>query len=136
MALEPGTRLGPYEVLGLLGSGGMGEVYRARDPRLERGVAIKVLPEEIADRKHLRHFEHEARAAGALNHPNVLAVYDVGTHEGVPYVVSELSSTGSRVPCADLPGERDVQGIHCRGQEVRAELRRSPGEWLMRERAR
>ena len=90
MALEAGSRLGPYEVVGLLGSGGMGEVYRARDPRLEREVAIKVLPEEIADPKRLHRFEQEARAAGALNHPNVLAVYDVGTHEGAPYVVSEL----------------------------------------------
>src|SRR5262245_53787747 len=68
----------------------MGEVYRARDPRLEREVAIKVLPEDVADRKHLHRFEQEARAAGALNHPSVLAVYDVGTHQGAPYVVSEL----------------------------------------------
>ena len=90
MALEAGSRLGPYEVVGLLGSGGMGEVYRARDPRLEREVAIKVLPGEVADRTHLRRFEQEARAAGALNHPNVLAVHDVGTHQGAPYVVSEL----------------------------------------------
>ena len=90
MALEAGSRLGPYEVVGLLGSGAMGEVYRARDPRLEREVAIKVLPEEIADRMHLRRFEQEARAAGALNHPNILAVYDVGTHQSAPYVVSEL----------------------------------------------
>jgi eukaryotic-like serine/threonine-protein kinase len=90
MTLESGSRLGPYEVVGLLGSGGMGEVYRARDPRLEREVAIKVLPEEVADPKQLRRFEQEARAAGALNHPNVLAVYDVGTHDGTLYVVSEL----------------------------------------------
>jgi len=74
MALETGSRLGPYEVVGLLASGAMGEVYRARDARLEREVAIKVLPEEIADRRHLLRFEQEARAAGALNHPNVLAV--------------------------------------------------------------
>ena len=90
MALEAGSRLGPYEVVGLLGSGGMGEVYRARDPRLEREVAIKVLPDKIADPKRLRRFEQEARAAGALNHPNVVAVHDIGTHEGAPYVVSEL----------------------------------------------
>ena len=90
MALETGSRLGPYEVVGLLGSGGMGEVYRARDPRLERDVAIKVLPEQVADPKQLRRFEQEARAAGALNHPSVLAVYDVGTQDGAPYVVSEL----------------------------------------------
>jgi TolB-like protein len=90
MALEAGSRLGPYEVVGLLGSGGMSEVYRARDPRLGREVAIKVLPVAIADRKRLGRFEQEARAAGGLNHPNVLAVYDVGTHNGAPFVVSEL----------------------------------------------
>jgi TolB-like protein/Flp pilus assembly protein TadD len=90
VALEAGSRLGPYEVVGLLGSGGMGEVYRARDPRLEREVAIKILPDKIADPKRLSRFEREARAAGALNHPNVLAVYDIGTHQGAPYVVSEL----------------------------------------------
>ena len=90
MALETGSRLGPYEIVGLLASGAMGEVYRARDPRLEREVAIKVLLEEVADRKQLGRFEQEARAAGALNHPNVLAVHDVGTHDGTPYVVSEL----------------------------------------------
>ena len=90
MSFDPRYRLGPYEIVGLLGRGGMGEVYRARDPRLGREVAIKVLPHEIADRKNLRRFEQEARAAGALNHPSVLAVHDVGTHDGVPYVVSEL----------------------------------------------
>jgi eukaryotic-like serine/threonine-protein kinase len=90
MALQAGSRLGPYSVVGLLGLGGMGEVYRARDPRLDREVAIKVLPDEIADPRRLRRFEQEARTAGALNHPNVLAVYDVGTHEGALYVVSEL----------------------------------------------
>ncbi len=91
MALEPGSRLGPYEVLAPLGAGGMGEVYRARDPRLGREVAIKVLPEALrTDPDRLRRFEQEASAASALNHPNVLAVLDVGTHDGVPYVVSEL----------------------------------------------
>jgi Tol biopolymer transport system component len=91
MPLEPGARLGPYEVLAPLGAGGMGEVYRARDPRLGRDVAIKVLPEALrSDPERLRRFEQEARAASALNHPNVLVVLDVGTHEGVPYVVSEL----------------------------------------------
>jgi serine/threonine protein kinase len=78
MALEAGSRLGPYEVVDRLSSSAMGEVYRGRDPRLEREVAIKVLREEIADRVHLRRFGQEARAAGTLNHPNVLAVYDVG----------------------------------------------------------
>jgi Tol biopolymer transport system component len=83
--------LGPYEILDLLGAGGMGQVYRARDPRLGRVVAVKILPSSFsADAKRLRRFEQEARAAGMLNHPNVLAIYDVGTHEGSPYLVSEL----------------------------------------------
>jgi len=90
MPLEPGSRLGPYEILARLGSGGMSEVYRARDPRLGRDVALKILPGQIVDRSRLRRFEQEARAAGALNHPNVLAVHDVGVHEGGPYLVSEL----------------------------------------------
>jgi eukaryotic-like serine/threonine-protein kinase len=91
MTLAPGNHLGPYEILAPLGAGGMGEVYRARDPRLGREVAIKVLPPEFAkDASRLSRFEHEAKTAGALNHPNLLAVYDVGTHEGAPYLVSEL----------------------------------------------
>jgi len=90
MRLEVGSRLGPYEVVAPLGSGGMGEVYRARDPRLGREVAIKVLREATSDRARLRRFEQEARAVGALSHPNVVAVHDVGTHEGAAYLVSEL----------------------------------------------
>ena len=91
MRLAAGTRLGRHEVLGLVGAGAMGEVYRARDPRLGRDVAIKVLPAEVgADPDRLRRFEEEARAVAALNHPNILTVHDVGTHEGVPYVVTEL----------------------------------------------
>jgi serine/threonine protein kinase len=92
MSLASGVRLGAYEIIALIGSGGMGEVYRARDPRLERDVAVKVLPAALAgDAERLRRFEQEARAAAALNHPNILAVHDVGGAEsGVPYVVSEL----------------------------------------------
>src|SRR5512138_1941643 len=91
MPLTRGTRLGPYEITTLLGAGGMGEVYRARDSRLGRDVAIKVLPASFSqDADRLRRFEHEARAAGVLNHPNITAVYDIGTHEGSPYVVEEL----------------------------------------------
>lgn len=91
MALAPGARLGPYEVLSVLGSGGMGEVYRARDPRLRRDVAIKVLPAAFStDADRLHRFEQEARAAAALNHPNLLAVYDIGTDAGIPFIVSEL----------------------------------------------
>src|SRR3989449_2321277 len=91
MTLGSGTRLGPYEIVAPLGSGGMGEVYRARDPRLARDVAIKVLPADFsAEPDRLYRFELEARAAAALNHPNILAVFDIGMHDGAPYIVSEL----------------------------------------------
>ncbi len=91
MTLSAGSRLGPYEVLAPIGAGGMGEVYRARDERLKRDVAIKVLPPSFSsDADRLRRFELEAQAAGGLNHPNITAVYDIGTHEGAPYVVQEL----------------------------------------------
>jgi eukaryotic-like serine/threonine-protein kinase len=91
MALGPGSRLGPYEILSPLGSGGMGEVYRARDPRLGRDVAIKVLPASFSsDADRLKRFEQEARAAGILSHPNITIVYDISSHDGAPYVVQEL----------------------------------------------
>ena len=91
MPLASGSKLGPYEIVAPLGAGGMGEVYRAQDPRLGRDVAIKVLPASFSgDLDRLRRFEQEARAASALNHPNILAVYDIGTHEGAPYLVTEL----------------------------------------------
>ena len=90
MTLNPGSRIGPYEIVGPLGAGGMGEVYRARDARLGRDVAIKVLPATLAsDAERLRRFEIEARAVAALNHPNILSIHDIGTHEGTPYLVSE-----------------------------------------------
>src|SRR5580698_7848653 len=101
MSLSSGARLGPYEIVAPLGAGGMGEVYRARDTRLKREVAIKVLPAGISsDPDRLRRFEQEALATAALNHPNILAVFDIGTQdigtqdagtqEGAPYLVSEL----------------------------------------------
>jgi eukaryotic-like serine/threonine-protein kinase len=91
VSLSAGTKLGPYEILSPLGAGGMGEVYRARDPRLTRDVAIKVLPTSFSqDGDRLKRFEQEARAAGVLNHPNITAVYDFGTHDGAPYIVTEL----------------------------------------------
>jgi serine/threonine protein kinase len=91
LTLSAGTRLGPYEILSAIGAGGMGEVYRAKDPRLGRDVAVKVLPASFSnDPDRLRRFEQEARAAGILNHPNITAVYDVGTVDGSPYVVTEL----------------------------------------------
>ena len=91
MTLTAGTCLGVYQITGLIGVGGMGEVYRARDTRLNRDVAVKVLPEEfVGDRERLKRFEQEARAAAALSHPNVLVVHDVGVEGRIPYVVTEL----------------------------------------------
>ena len=91
MPLAAGTKIGPYEVVAPLGAGGMGEVYRARDPRIGRDVAVKVLPTAFSqDPERLRRFEQEARSAGKINHPNILAIYDIGTHDGAPYLVSEL----------------------------------------------
>ncbi|HVG69396.1 MAG TPA: protein kinase [Vicinamibacterales bacterium] len=91
MPLTTGARLGAYEILGPLGAGGMGEVYRARDNRLQRVVAIKVLPAAFAgDPERLARFEQEARAAAGLNHPNILAVHDLGQHDGAPFIVTEL----------------------------------------------
>jgi eukaryotic-like serine/threonine-protein kinase len=91
MPLTTTSTLGPYEIRAEIGAGGMGEVYRAHDTRLGRDVAIKVLPAHFSsDPDRLRRFEQEARAAAALNHPNILAVHQLGTYEGMPYLVSEL----------------------------------------------
>ena len=89
--LSPGDRLGPYEIVGPLDAGGMGQVYRARDSRLRRDVAVKVLHSHVAATpEHVERLGREARAAGGLNHPNIVAVFNVGTQGGAPYVVSEL----------------------------------------------
>ena len=91
MPLTSGTKLGPYEIAAPIGAGGMGEVYRARDTRLGRDVALKILPESLAlQPDRLRRFEQEARAVAALNHPNILAVFDIGQHDSAPFLVSEL----------------------------------------------
>src|SRR5262245_43542373 len=91
MALTAGTRLGPYGLISPLGAGGMGEVWRARDSRLGRDVAIKVLPEAVAsDPSRLHRFEKEARSASALNHPNIVTVYDIGSADAVSYIAMEL----------------------------------------------
>ena len=91
MALTSGTKLGPYEIQSSIGAGGMGEVYKARDKRLNRDVAIKVLPTSFsADPDRLQRFAQEARAAAALSHPNILSIFDIGEDGGAPYVVSEL----------------------------------------------
>src|SRR5262245_35192342 len=92
MLLKPGTRLGPYEIVNPLGAGGMGQVYRARDTRLGREVALKVLPQDVAgDPARRFRFEQEARAAAALNHPNVTGLHDAGDEGGVSFLVPELA---------------------------------------------
>ena len=97
MSLASGTRLGPYEILSPIGAGGMGEVYKARDTRLGRDVAIKVLPEEFAaDPGRLRRFEQEARAAAALNHPNILVLHDFGKK-------GDTAPRSSAMICASRP---------------------------------
>src|SRR5690349_1555171 len=91
MPLAANTKLGPYEIVALLGAGGMGEVYRARDTRLGREVAVKVLPRGMAsDLERQQRFEAEARAAGSLNHPNIVTLHDVGVADGIPYLVTEV----------------------------------------------
>ena len=112
MSIPTGTYIGPYEIVGWIGAGGMGEVYRARDSRLGREVAIKVIADRLAaDPTRLRRFEQEARAAGQINHPNILAVYDIGTHAGTPYIVSELlegESLRLRLKAGALPPEKVI----------------------------
>src|SRR5262249_49466130 len=106
MTLAAGTRLGPYEILNSLGSGGMGEVYRARDTRLERDVAAKVLPERLAhDAAALARFQREARAVAALSPPNIVAIHDIGLDQGRPFVIMELlegETLGRRLKRAPL----------------------------------
>jgi serine/threonine protein kinase len=113
MALTSGTKLGPYEILAPLGAGGMGEVYRARDTRLGRDVAIKVLPAAFArDPERLRRFETEARAIATLDHPNILSIHDIGQHEGAPYLVSEClvgHSLREELTSGALPLRRAVE---------------------------
>src|SRR6478735_1401281 len=113
MAISRDTRLGRYEIRSQLGAGGMGEVYVARDPKINRDVAIKVLPADFSsDSERLRRFEQEAQAAGALNHPNILSVYDVSTHDGTVYVVSELlegESLRDRIAGAALSQRKAIE---------------------------
>lgn len=127
LRLSKGTRLGDFEILSLLGAGGMGEVYRARDHRLERDVAIKVLPRFLSfDRVRLHRFEWEAKAAAALNHPNILAVFHLGSYEDAPYLVSELlegETLRTRLKLGPLPKATDyamqiacgLEAAHLRG---------------------
>src|SRR5262245_20047423 len=107
MSLNPGTSLGPYEVVALLGTGGMGEVFRARDTRVHREVAVKILPASVADDPDRRaRFERESRAVAALSHPNILAIFDVGVEGAVTYAVTELlegESLRERLTSGPLP---------------------------------
>jgi eukaryotic-like serine/threonine-protein kinase len=113
VALTPGTRLGPYEILSALGAGGMGEVYKARDTRLDRTVAVKVLPGALsADPDRRERFEREARAVSSLNHPHICAIYDVGSQDGVDYLVMELlegQSLAARLTAGPLPLEQALR---------------------------
>jgi serine/threonine protein kinase len=114
MLLSPGTRLGPYEVVSPLGAGGMGEVYRARDPRLARDVAVKVVRGEVMESNEARRrFEDEARAVAALSHPNILSVHDIGSENGQLYIVMELlegETLRERLGRAPLPWRKAVEG--------------------------
>src|SRR3954453_12491920 len=113
MSHEKGSRLGAYEIIAPLGAGGMGEVYRARDASLGRDVAIKVLPAGFsADPDRLRRFMQEAQAAAALNHPNILAIYQVGEQDGAPYIVSELlegATLGAALRTGALPLRKAIE---------------------------
>jgi len=113
MPLTSGTKLGPYEILSPLGAGGMGEVYRARDTRLERVIAIKVLPESVAtDAERLRRFQQEAKAIAALNHPNIVSVHDIGEQSGIRYIVTELlegQTLREKLQSGPLPSRRAIE---------------------------
>jgi serine/threonine protein kinase len=112
VTLSAGTKLGPYEVVAPIGAGGMGEVYKAKDPRLGREVAVKVLPATFSkDADRLRRFEQEARAAGVLNHPNITAVHDIGSYNGSPYIVTELlvgETLRARLASGPLPVRKAI----------------------------
>ena len=110
MPLSSGDKLGPYEILSPLGAGGMGEVYKARDTRLDRSVAVKVLPEHIAKREDLRvRFEREARSVASLNHPNICTLFDIGNQDGTNYMVMELmegETLAARIEKGPIPLEQ------------------------------
>src|SRR6202162_2112272 len=109
MALQPNRRLGPYEILSSIGAGGMGEVYRARDTRLDRVVAIKILPSHLSDQSELRErFDREARTMASLNHQHICVLHDVGHQDGTDYLVMEYlegETLAQRLPKGPLPIE-------------------------------
>jgi eukaryotic-like serine/threonine-protein kinase len=113
MAILSGKRLGPYEILSAIGAGGMGEVYRARDTRLERIVAVKILPDHLSDRAELRErFEREAKTIASLNHPHISVLHDIGQHDGIDYLVMEYlegETLAERLKKAPLPLDQVLQ---------------------------
>src|SRR5690348_5967459 len=122
VALQPSTRLGPYEIISSIGAGGMGEVYRARDTRLDRTVAIKVLPQHLSERPEAKErFDREARAVSSLSHPNICHLYDVGTQDGISYLVMEYlegETLADRLAKGPLP----LQQVVKYGAEIAAGL--------------
>src|SRR5258706_564645 len=115
MPLAPGTRLGPYEITAPLGAGGMGEVYRARDTRLERTVAIKILPEQFsADPVRKQRFEREAKTISSLNHPHICVLHDVGSQDGIDYLVMECvegETLAKRLEKGPLPLDHVLKSV-------------------------
>ena len=138
MPLAPGTHLGPYEITGPLGSGGMGEVYRARDTRLERTVAIKILAEQLSsDPVRKQRFEREAKTNSSLNHPHICVLHDVGCQDGINYLVMECvegETLAKRLEKGPLPLEgAEVRSTDCRCAGQSASQRRSSMSALLRQ---
>jgi eukaryotic-like serine/threonine-protein kinase len=132
MALAPGTQLGPYEITAALGAGGMGEVYRARDTRLERTVAVKVLPIEVsANAERKQRFEREARTISSLNHPNICTLYDFGSQDGIEYLVLKYveGETLENGPANRFP--RGACPAGHRGRRFSFLIARQPGDRIL-----
>ena len=128
MALSPGTRLGPYEIISPIGAGGMGEVYRAQDTRLDRSVAIKILSSTFsADSDRLRRFEQEARSASALNHPNIVTIYELGRDGPAHYIAMELvegKTVRELIALAHCPSRKQLKLRPRRRMDWRKHMRR------------
>jgi serine/threonine protein kinase len=137
MAILPGRRLGPYEILSSIGAGGMGEVYRARDTRLNRIVAIKALPTHLVDRSELRErFEREARTIASLNHPHIWVLHDIGCQDGTDYLVMEYlegETLAQRLVKGSFPLEQVVQyAVEIADRQVTLEIWSRPDwSWLL-----
>ena len=133
MAILSGKRLGPYEILSAIGAGGMGEVYRARDTRLERTVAVKILPDHLSDRAELRErFEREARTVASLNHPHICTLFDIGQQDGTDYLVMEYLEGKTLGVCSraeNSSGQIGILGrLNQRRRDIRLVSRRGAGD--------